>query len=355
MLSFKKIGIFALLISIVISFFLVFQQKYALDIPIFNTKKKNNKPLIKEEFQTVKISAAGDCTIGWDTNFGTGNRFDTVFANNGHDYAYFFRNVRDIFKDDDITYVNLEGTFTDHNIKVEKKFNFKSPPSYVQVLKDGNIDVVGIANNHSYDYGTIGFNDTLKTLEQNNIGYFGYDKYFIKDINGIKTCFFGLIDIDAKKYSEVDKVLAYFNENNCELTIAAMHWGIEKDYNQTSAQIKLGHYMIDNGVDLILGTHPHVIQGIEKYNDRYIVYSLANFSFGGNPNPSDKDTFIFQQTFKFKDGNLILDDNIKIIPSSISSIKRNNNYQPTPLVGHDAERVISKINSKSINFKYELK
>ena len=134
-----------------------------------------------------------------------------------------------------------------------------------------------------------------------------------------------------------------------------MHWGIEKDYNQTSAQIKLGHYMIDNGVDLILGTHPHVIQGIEKYNDRYIVYSLANFSFGGNPNPSDKDTFIFQQTFKFKDGNLILDDNIKIIPSSISSTKRNNNYQPTPLDGHDAERVISKINSKSINFKYELK
>ena len=110
--------------------------------------------------------------------------------------------------------------------------------------------------------------------------------------------------------------------------------------------------MIDNGVDLVLGTHPHVIQGIEKYNDKYIVYSLANFLFGGNPNPTDKDTFIFQQTFTFEDDKLIIDDNINVIPASISSIKKNNNYQPTPIIGEDAESIINKINSKSINFSY---
>ena len=356
MLSFKKMGIFALMISIIIAFFLVYQKDYIQDIPIFGKKNtKEEKTPINDNTKTIKISAAGDCTIGWDTNFGYGSRLDKVFKDNSEDYGYFYKNVKDIFKNDDITYVNLEGTFTNSNSKVEKKFNFKAPPSFVEVLKKGNVEVVGIANNHSYDYGNQGFSDTVQTLKSNNIEYFGYENYLIKEVNDINVCFFGLIDIDAKKYSEVDKAINYFSDKNCGLTIAAMHWGIEKDYNQTDAQIKLGHYMIDNGVDLVLGSHPHVIQGIEKYNDKYIIYSLGNFLFGGNPNPTDKDTFIYQQTFTFKDGELVLDDNINILPAAISSTYKKNNYQPTLVSGKDAERVINKINNKSINFKWELK
>ena len=131
-----------------------------------------------------------------------------------------------------------------------------------------------------------------------------------------------------------------------------MHWGEEGSYEQTSAQIKMGHYLIDNGVDLVIGTHPHVIQGIEKYHDKYIIYSLANFVFGGNPNPKDKDTFIYQQTFTFKDNKLVLDDNINIIPASVSGTTKKNNYQPIIVTGERKEKVLNKIKKYSSNVKF---
>ena len=351
----KYVVLFIIILSLSISYVLVYSPKYTLDKPektnTSNIITKKKITSIKDLAKTITISAAGDCTIGYDTNFGYGNRFDKVFNDNNGDYGYFFRNVKDIFTNDDITYVNLEGTFTNETKKVEKRFNFKSSPDFVKVLKEGNVEVVGVANNHSYDYGKTGFNDTIETLNNNNVEYFGYDKYLIKEVKGIKVGFFGLIDIDARKYNDVDKAISYLKENNCDLIIAAMHWGIEKDYKQTNAQEKLGRYMIDNGVDLVIGTHPHVIQGIEKYKGKYIIYSLGNFVFGGNPNPVDKDTFIYQQTFTFVDNELIIDDNIKIIPTSVSGTKKRNNYQPTVASGDDKERIINKINRYSINFK----
>lgn len=355
----KLLIVYIFIVAFAISYFLSVNNNKEAGVPpfknIIKTKtEKENKPETVEEIRTFTLSAAGDCTIGWDTNFSVSKRFDQVFKENNNDYSYFFKNVVDIFKSDDLTYVNLEGTFTNHNVKVEKKFNFKAPPSYVNILKEGDIEVVGVANNHSYDYGETGYNETLKTLKDNNIDYFGYDNYLIKEVNGLKIGFFGLIDINARKYTEVKKAIDFLKNNDCDIIIAAMHWGIEKDYNETQAQINLGHYMIDNGVDLVIGTHPHVIQGIEKYKNKYIIYSLANFSFGGNNNPTDKDTFIFQQTFTFINDQLVDDNNIKIIPATISSTKKYNNYQPTPTSGADTERVINKILKKSINFDYKI-
>ena len=361
MKDFRKLIIYVVILILSSSLFFTYTSKNTSNISKNQTKEKedNNQKDNKDgkdnksaTTKTFTISAAGDCTIGWDTNFGYGNRFDKVFKDNGNNYAYFFQNVKDVFSDDDITYVNLEGTFTNETKKVEKKFNFKATPDYVNVLKEGNVEIAGLANNHSYDYGDNGSAETIKTLKENGIDYFGREYFSIKEINGIKVGFFGLIDIDAKKYSEVDKSIKYLKDNDCDLIIAAMHWGIEGDPKQNSKQINMGHYLIDNGVDLVIGTHPHVIQGIEKYHDRYIIYSLANFVFGGNPNPKDKDTFIFKQTFTFVDGKLTPDDNIKIIPASISGSKKKNNYQPVILTGSERNRVMNKIKKNSINVDF---
>ena len=91
--------------------------------------------------------------------------------------------------------------------------------------------------------------------------------------------------------------------------------------------------------------------GIENYKGKYIVYSLANFRFGGNRNPSDKDTFIFQQTFEFKNGEKTNSDKINIIPCSVSSVKHRNNYQPTPVEGDEAKRILQRIEKYSEIFK----
>lgn len=360
MKNFSRLIIYLIILILSTSVFFTFTKNKSNNSKISSNKeekktnnKKNDQKKDVGNIKTFTITAVGDCAIGWDTNFGYGNRFDKIFKKNNNDYSYFFKNVKDIFLMDNLTYVNFEGTFTNETKKVEKKFNFKSTPDFVQVLKDGNIEIVGLANNHSYDYGDKGYEETMNTLKNNNIDFFGREYISIKEVNGIKIGFFGLIDIDAKKYAEVDKHIKNLKEQNCDLIIAAMHWGIEGDPKQNQKQIYMGHYLIDNGVDLVIGTHPHVIQGIEKYHDRYILYSLANFLFGGNPNPKDKDTFIFQQTFTFINGKLALDDNIKIIPASVSSIKKNNNYQPQILNGTEKRRVLEKIKRNSINVDFK--
>lgn len=346
------IGLYIIVFCLVAyTFFVRFSNKnIRVDMPLII--KKTSEDSLKVDKKKVTLSFVGDCTIGWDPRYWYGSRFDKYFDDNNGDYAYYFAKVKEYLDQDDITVANLEGQFTSSNDIVKKAFNFKAPTSYVDVLKKGSIEMVSFANNHAYDFGKSGYDETIKTLNDNNVLHYGYSDYLIKEVNGIKIGFMAFNDIDCVKYVEAKKGLDYLKENGAELIIVSVHWGIEKDLVQNNAQQKMGRYLIDNGADLVVGTHPHVIQGIEKYNDKYIIYSLANFVFGGNQNPLDKDTFMFRQTFNFSNGELQLDDNIEIVPASVSGFKNKNNYQPVILDGEEKVRVFNKIMKYSSGFNY---
>ena len=302
--------------------------------------------------KSVKISAVGDCTIGWDDRFNWGNRFDAYLESNNGDYGYYLAKVRDVFREDDFTIANLETTFTSYNVKMEKTFNFSAPEEYKNVLTLGCVEAVSLGNNHTFDYCEKGYLDTMAALDSAGVSYFGHDKYLVKEVCGVKIGLFSLLDYGCQHYHEIDKALAYLKSQNCNLIIASMHWGEEYAYVQSYAQVSMARYMIDNGVDLVLGSHPHVLQGIEKYKGKYILYSMGNFCFGGNTDPDDKDSMIFQQTFTFVNGKLQPDDNIKIIPASVSGVNYCNNYQPVVLEGAEKERVLHKILRNSSGFEY---
>ena len=346
------IGLYIIVFCLVAyTFFVRFSNKnIRVDMPLII--KKTSEDSLKVDKKKVTLSFVGDCTIGWDPRYWYESRFDKYFDDNNGDYAYYFAKVKEYLDQDDITVANLEGQFTSSNDIVEKAFNFKAPTSYVDVLKKGSVEMVSFANNHAYDFGKSGYDGTIKTLNDNNVLHYGYSDYLIKEVNGIKIGFMAFNDIDCVKYVEAKKGIDYLKENGAELIIVSVHWGIEKDSMQNNAQQKMGRYLIDNGADLVVGTHPHVIQGIEKYNDKYIIYSLANFVFGGNQNPLDKDTFMFRQTFNFSNGELQLDDNIEIVPASVSGFKNKNNYQPVILDGEEKVRVFNKIMKYSSGFNY---
>ena len=105
--------------------------------------------------------------------------------------------------------------------------------------------------------------------------------------------------------------------------------------------------------DLVIGHHPHVIEGIEKYKNKYICYSLGNFCFGGNVNPSDKDTFIFQIKYTADSGNIIKYE-VRAVPFSISSVNYINDYCPTPLTGASKNRVLKRINDYYPNNEFKI-
>lgn len=310
-------------------------------------KGTNHKGSIK-----ITLSAAGDCTLGSDESFGSTGTFDWEFKKQGGNYSYFFSNVRDIFSKDDLTIVNLETPLTKARQKAEKKFRFKGDPSYVNILKEGSIEAVNIANNHSFDYLDKGYRDTVNTLNGANQAFFGWENKYIYEVKGIKVGLLGYTgwenNIKFKKQLRED---IYDMKKKANLVVVSFHWGIERVNQPNTVQRDLGHYCIDLGADLVLGHHPHVIQGIESYKNRYIVYSLGNFSFGGNKNPSDKDTFIFQQSFEFdRTGKLLSLSDKTIIPCSISSVSGRNDFRPTPLKGRDRERVMKRMKAYSSIF-----
>lgn len=307
-------------------------------------KPNDPQPVSKVE---VLITSVGDCTLSSDSKFGYANTFPYMFEKHGKDYSYFFKNTKSIFAKDDFTTANLETTFTDSKKPVDKQFNFKSPASYGKILVEGNIEAVNISNNHIYDYGKEGFDDTKNALVSYNIGFFGEGNIYIKEIKGVKFGFLGYrgYSYDNKYLNKLKGDIANLKAKNCTVIIN-FHWGDENAYYPNAVQKYLAHYAIDNGADLIIGHHPHVIEGVEKYKDRFVFYSLGNFCFGGNNNPTDKDTFILQSNFIYE--NKVLSSiGVKVIPCSISSVNNLNDYCPTPLNGDRKTAVINKLNKLS--------
>lgn len=313
---------------------------------VINTKEaKSDEPI------QITVSSMGDCTLGTDENFNPSTSFNAYYNAQGPDY--FFKNVRSILEEDDLSIINLEGTFTDSDQRQEKTFAFKADPEYVSILTGSSIEAANLANNHSRDYGEESYTDTVETLEQAGIASFGYDQVDILEVNGVKVGLTGIYELaeHLDKQEEVRTNIAALKEAGAQVIIVNFHWGIEKEYLPNDTQKTLAHLAIDEGADLVIGHHPHVLQGIERYKGKYIAYSLGNFSFGGNSNPSDKDTMIFQQTFTVQDGKVEVNDDINVIPCSLSSASGYNDYCPTPLEGSEKERVLEKLNEYSANFE----
>ena len=295
------------------------------------------QPAAASEPITITISAAGDCTLGGDETNGGFARFKKYYDNQGEEY--FFASVREIFEADDLTIVNLEGTFTNAKTRKDKTFAFRGNPAYVKILTSGSVELVSLENNHSQDYYSQGIADTKKTLSFVGIGYAGLGEKYIGEVKGLQV---GMLSYRVWDMT-VDGMTSDIRElrEQCDLVIVCMHWGEEKQGKANATQIKLGHAAVDAGADLVLGTHPHVVGSIELYNGKYIVYSLGNFCFGGNSNPADKDTFIFQETFTLVDG-AITETDISIIPCRVSSSTTTNDYQPTPIPYDEGGKAILK-------------
>ena len=298
---------------------------------------------------SLTLSVVGDCTLGTDETFDYDTSLNAYYENYGADY--FLQNVKDIFSADDLTIANFEGTLTDSDEREDKTFAFKAPASYASILTGGSVEAVNTANNHSHDYGDQSFDDTLAALDDAGIVHFGYDETAVMDVKGIKVGLVGIYELydHLEREQQLKDNIAKVKADGAQLIVVIFHWGNETETVPDSNQTTLGRIAIDEGADLVCGHHPHVLQGIETYKGKNIVYSLGNFCFGGNSSPSDMDTMIYQQTFTIDADGVKKDNVTNIIPCSISSAAYDgyNNYQPTPAEGDEATRILGKINERS--------
>ena len=296
---------------------------------------------------TLTVSVVGDCTLGTDETFDYDTSLNAYFENYGKEY--FFQNVKSIFEADDLTIANNEGTFTESYDREDKTFAFKAPASFAGIYSSSSVEAVNTANNHSHDYGEQSFQDTMDALDSQGIVHFGYDETAVMDVKGVKVGLVGIYELNdhLERKQQLEDNINKVKEEGAQLVIVIFHWGNEKETVPDSNQMTLGRLAIDLGADLVCGHHPHVLQGIEEYKGKNIVYSLGNFCFGGNSSPSDMDTIIFQQTFTITNDGVQNDNVTNIIPCSISSASGYNNYQPTPAEGDEKTRIMEKIQERS--------
>lgn len=303
-----------------------------------NVFKENEK---KEEVQnkndkddsfSIKLSFAGDTMLASYKDLTTPGSFNDYV--NKKESTYFLEKVVNIFKKDDFTVLNLENVLTDQQLpevskSSEPAYWYKSKTSNINILSSSSVEGVSVSNNHTGDYGKEGKQDTINAIVNANLEYGDYNHimYFKKNDFIVAVICKGLW-IESQG-NEIIKLIKEAEEKS-DYQIVFFHGGQERIHHPEEWKVRATRKLIDNGADLVVGSHPHVIQPREIYNNKEIVYSLGNFCYGGNRGPENR-TIIYQMSLTIDDKtNTLLKEESNIIPCYVYT-GNINNYQPAPI------------------------
>ena len=298
----------------------------------------------------ITMTFLGDCTLGGTEDMkNSGIGFERIVKDNG--MAYPFRNLVRLTGEDDLTVANLEGVLSDRNLaKVKKKFNFKGPAAFTEILTLGSVECVTLANNHSHDYGDKGYADTKEALNAAGICWFAPEApaMWVSD-EGLRIGFLGVDgNLSGSRSKQYERMAQRLRDYGCAAVITVMHAGTEYSYDPPDGYQKQITGRAAPVSDLIVGHHPHVVQGFDVLNGVPVVYSLGNCVFGGNTRPKDFDALALQAVLRFEEGSL-KETELRFRPLSVTGNPRRNDYSPVLLSGEDALRVLKKMKESTGN------
>ena len=300
--------------------------------------------------KSVLLTFTGDCTLGSEERTrDLDGSFDKLAAKYGYDY--FFANFREMFEQDDHTVINFEGVLSDTKAQEtqKKRYRFRGPTDFVKILTGSSIEACSLSNNHIADFGKQGEESTKAVLDENGIGWFQNFKYYISEKDGIKIAFIALENkIVYNEFDKVKKTIIDLKEKGeANAIVICWHTGLEYRGTHETNTERTSQAMIRYGADLVIITHPHVLQGICVYNNRCIFYSLGNFVFGGNSairtekfkldkTVTSLHSIVVQVKMLFTDDGRYLGQQPVIYPVYTSSAAPANNYQPYRVNAEDA-------------------
>lgn len=304
------------------------------------------------EKDTLTLSFIGDCIIGSESGRINDGNFSYMAANSPH--TYFFEKVAEELSKDDFTIANMECVITDRELeKIGKDYDpafwYKTPVSNTDILTLGSVEVASIVNNHTGDYGDEGYSDTVDALKAHGLQVGENLTPLYIEKNGIKI---GLLCCNlwsSYNVSYIEEALLTM-QDECDFKIVFFHGGEEGIHEPDNYKIDACRYFANSGLcDLIVGSHPHVLQPMEVVNGVPILYSLGNFCYSAANYP-DNQTVIFRVELKKEESEVKADT--ELIPCYVYT-GYINNYQPALMPeGEDKERTLALMNSK-VDYRVE--
>ncbi len=260
--------------------------------PLIGTDTTSLLPLIQKP-QTIEVFLTGDIML---------NRGVDFYIRQQNDWSWPFLKISDYLSSADLVFGNLESMISDQGVKVGSIYSFRANPQAMVGLQEAGFDILSVANNHSFDYGRLAFEDNLNRLKEANINYVGGGMSWteahnpvIKDINGTLIAFLGYTMVGSSAWQAQDNApgIAWVSLDHLEILtediakaqqesdvlIVSFHFGEEYEKTPNENQKTIAQTAIDSGANLVVGHHPHVLQPIEKYQNGWIAYSLGNFIF----------------------------------------------------------------------------
>ncbi|HJW81294.1 MAG TPA: CapA family protein [Acidiferrobacterales bacterium] len=326
--------------------------------PLVSPAAPEATPLQPETAGPLKVIAVGDIMLD-----GTAR---PVLQANGYDYA--FAEVRRFFKGAHIVIGNLEGPLTTRGApEQDKTYVFRSPPDKVgQALRNAGFTAVSLANNHTLDFGADGLASTIEALDAVGIAHIGAGpnlkgarKPVILEAAGTRVALLAYsLTLPEHFYAEANKPGTAFGHeahvradvaaarNQADVVLVSFHWGQEGKTTLREYQTRLGRVAIDAGAAAVFGHHPHILQGIEHYKGGVILYSLGNFTFGSYSQQAQVSA-VAELTF---DGPRVAA--LRLYPINVNNFEVE--FQPKPLAGANAARVVEELRALSAALKTEI-
>lgn len=297
---------------------------------------------------SLTLTFMGDCILGSEEKSRPlPESFDSVIAEKGLDWP--FSGVRHILTKDDLSIINLEGVLQDDRRGREagKQHWFRGPTAFASILPAGSIEVAGLANNHVRDYGQAGHDSTRGALEAAGVGWFGYGDLWIYEKDGFTIGFGGIRETTWRQRKDrPQEEIARLKQMGADYVVYTIHAGKEYDNHHNELQTAMAHAIIDAGADLIVGCHAHVPQGVERYGEGLILYSLGNFTFGGNLRLTEFEALMAQVTLRV-DGPALLETQLRLIPVFTTGTRPDNDFRPIPAEGEDKARILERVQDDS--------
>jgi poly-gamma-glutamate capsule biosynthesis protein CapA/YwtB (metallophosphatase superfamily) len=244
------------------------------------TKADATQTLVEQAVEgPAALAESPNTTIVFTGDVMLGRHVEIVSMDEHSSSVYPFLNVAEKLKDADLTIVNLENPIIESCPRHDGGFKFCANPYMLDGLKFAGVDIVSLANNHTYNYGTDGFNQTIRHVKTAGIGAIGINReVLIKEINDTKFGFLGF-DFVTNAPTKVDFDAVKQADTLVDVLVVGVHWGAEYQDKPQPIVREWGGKLLENGADVIWGHHPHWVQPVEKIQGKIVMWSLGNFVF----------------------------------------------------------------------------